>query len=128
LGLRFRGGPRGIRDERVYEASELLGITEYPNKYPRHISGGTARKASIARALVLNPDILLPDEPYSGLDASSIMNLQIILKRINSLRNVAMLIVSHQTEELTQISDRIYVLTHKPSRAKLVSASPFKII
>ena len=128
LGLKFRGLPQNIRDERVYQASELLGIREYLNKYPRHVSGGTARKASIARALVLNPDILLLDEPYSGLDVSSIKNLQIILKRINDLRNVAMLIVSHQIEELMQISDRIYVLTHKPCRVKLISTSPFNTI
>ncbi len=127
LGLRFRGVSHRGREDKVYEAATFLGITEYLNKYPRHVSGGTARKASIARALVLEPDILLLDEPYSGLDISSIDSLQSILTRVSKVRGVSMLIVSHQIDELAQIANKIYSLSHKPSRVKSCLYRPFDI-
>jgi len=127
LGLKFGNVPKEERDRRVYEAAEILGITEYLDKYPRHVSGGTARKASIARSLVLEPDILLLDEPYSGLDTSSIENLQEALRTISRVRGVSMLIVSHQVDELIKITDRIYILTPKPSRVRKCVSKPYGI-
>jgi len=127
LGLWFRGFPKRERDRRVYEVAEMLGIKEYLDKYPRHVSGGTARKASIARSLVLEPDILLLDEPYSGLDTMSIENLQDTLQTISRVRGVSMLIVSHQVDELIKIADRIYILTPKPCRVKMCVSKPYGI-
>uniref|UniRef100_A0A7J3ZIG1 ATP-binding cassette domain-containing protein n=1 Tax=Fervidicoccus fontis TaxID=683846 RepID=A0A7J3ZIG1_9CREN len=120
LGLKFRGVRGEELKRRVLEVARLLGIEEHLHKYPRQVSGGTARKASIARALVLGPDVLLLDEPYTGLDAFSISSLQATLKRLNRERGITMLVVSHQLDELTSIADRIYVLSHKPSRVKAV--------
>lgn len=120
LGLRFRGYSKSEVRVKVLRVARLLGIEGYLSKYPRQVSGGTARKASIARALVLEPDVLLLDEPYSGLDTTSIRSLQEVLKRLNESYSVAMLAVSHQLGELTSIADRIYVLSHKPSRVKSV--------
>ena len=120
LGLKFRGVGGDELRRRVREVSRLLGIEEHLYKYPRQVSGGTARKASIARALVLEPDVLLLDEPYTGLDAFSISSLQTILKKLNREYGVTMLVVSHQLGELTSIADRIYVLSHKPSRVKAI--------
>ncbi len=113
LGLKIRGLSRSVRREKVRGASKLLGISEYLSMYPLRVSGGTARKASIARALVLDPDILLLDEPYTGLDAKSIESLQSSLKKLKG--KVTMIIVSHQIRELAEVVDRIVVFSHKPT-------------
>ncbi len=114
LGLKLKGYPPNLIEERVKAVSTLLGIEEYLEKYPSKISGGTARKAAIARALVLKPDILLLDEPYTGLDEKSIRSLKEALNRLRG--KVTMVIVSHQLDELKENIDRVYVLSHKPTR------------
>ncbi len=120
LPLRIRGVSREESENMVEKVAELLGITEYLDKYPSQVSGGTARKASIARALVLEPDILLLDEPYTGLDAKTISSLQETLRNLRSREGITMIIVSHQLNELVEVTDKIYVLTHKPTRIKTV--------
>ena len=119
LGLVFRGAPRGLVEERVAWAARILGLEEHLDKYPRHVSGGTARKASIARALVLEPDVLLLDEPFTGLDLASVRAVTGVLRRLASM-NYSMVVVSHQIDELVELADRIYVLTPRPARVARV--------
>ena len=120
LGLKFKGLKKEEIESRVSDVAKLLGIEDYLKTYPRRVSGGIARKTSIARALVLNPDILLLDEPYTGLDLKSVSNLQELLRKINEEREVTMLIISHQLAELVNIANRIYVFSHKPARIKAI--------
>ena len=117
LGLVFRGVPREEARRRALEAARLLGIEEYLDYYPRQVSGGTARKASIARALALDPDVLLLDEPFTGLDLAS---TEALIKSLEGLarKGYTMVIVSHQLDELVRLADRVYVLTPRPSRVK----------
>lgn len=117
LGLRFRGVPEGERRRAVFEAAETLGISEYLGMYPRQVSGGTARKAAIARALVLGPDLLLLDEPFSGLDLGARSALSEALREIRG-RGTAMLVVSHQIGDLVGVADRVYAVTPRPARVR----------
>ena len=126
LGLKIRGVDEETREKLVIQASVLLGLKEYLDKYPNKVSGGTARKASIARSLVLRPGILLLDEPYAGLDSSSIKSLQKALRRLRD-KEITLITVSHQLDELLEITDEIYVFSHKPTRIiRIINNSKYK--
>lgn len=117
LGLKARHVPVEERRRRVAEAAELLGLTDYLDMYPGRVSGGTRRKAAIARALVLQPDALLLDEPYTGLDRRSVEALQGFIRRIRR-EGIAVLLVSHQLAELVEVADTVYVVTERPARIR----------
>jgi NitT/TauT family transport system ATP-binding protein len=118
IGMKISGAGEREIEERLSYVSELLSLNDHLDKYPNRVSGGTARKASIARALIIMPDILILDEPYTGLDSSSISILQTLLKNLKKEIRLGIIIVSHQVDELMEISDRIIVLTHRPARIK----------
>jgi len=98
------------------ELSEALGISEHLEKKVREVSGGTARKAALARSLITSPDILLLDEPYVGLDVDSVKSLQKSLMNLRKETGIGMIIVSHQLDEMREISDRAMVLSYRPAR------------
>ena len=114
LGLKFRGkncDPSGI--------AKMLGIEEFLDKYPKEVSGGTRRKAAIARALLLDFDVLILDEPFTGLDENSRGTLiSMIIELANSGK--AVLVVSHQLEELFKVAEKVYVLSGRPAEVKKV--------
>jgi len=114
LGLRFRG-----RDCEPLGVAKRLGIEGFLEKYPKEVSGGTRRKAAIARALLLDFNVLILDEPFTGLDQGSKESL---LSVITELANYgkSVLVVSHQLEELFRVSDRVYVISGRPARIRKV--------
>ncbi len=117
LGLKYRG----LRGEeligKVKEYSEMVGLSKSDLAlHPRKASGGTRRKAALARALVLEPEILLLDEPFTGLDVKARISLREALRLIWSEYELSTVIVSHQLEELLLLTGRVYVLTPKPAR------------
>ncbi len=114
LGLKFRG-----KDCEPLEVSKRLGIEEFLEKYPKEVSGGTRRKASIARALLLDFDVLILDEPFTGLDQASKESLLSIIRELAN-SGKAVLVVSHQLEELFRVADRVYVLGGRPAKVKKV--------
>ena len=116
LAARIRGIPRRTAEERLMEAADVLGLTQYLDMYPREVSGGTARKAAILMMLVLMPDILLLDEPFTGLDQDSISALQETIIKLKNIYKLTIITVSHMIDELYQVSERIYVMSHRPSR------------
>jgi len=120
LAAKLRRIPRDEADEKLERAARILGISEYLDYYPGQVSGGTARKAQILMALIVNPDILLLDEPFTGLDANAIEALQSTLRELRETFELTVVTVSHMIDELMALSDRIYVLTHKPARVKQV--------
>jgi len=124
LGLKYRGVNKKERMRKIYEISKSLGIMEYLNYYPSMLSGGTRRKISIARALVLKPDILLLDEPFVGIDIPTLRGLINTLKELPDKFDITLLIVSHQFTELARVVDKLYVFGGAP--AKIISKIDIK--
>ncbi len=101
-------------------AARLLNFVEHLDKYPWEVSGGTARKAAIARVLVLDPDILLLDEPLAGLDAATRRSLMESLYNVAKREGKTVVVVDHNFEVVSEYSDRVFVLPHPPARVEAV--------
>lgn len=110
LGLALRGVPRAERWPRVDRALGRLGIAHLAERSALTLSGGEAQRLSIARALVLDPEILFLDEPFSGLDAPTREALVADLGRVLRDEHVTTLLVTHDREEARALADRLAVL------------------
>lgn len=97
-------------DKKVREIIETVGLEEHIYKKPKQLSGGQQQRVAIARTLVLNPDIILFDEPMSALDAEIKVVLRQQLKEIQQKMKITMVYVTHDQEEAFALSDRIMVL------------------
>ena len=119
LGLEARGVPRAKRSELALQAIDSIGLDGFESAYPRELSGGMRQRVGFARALVLHPDALFMDEPFSALDVLTAENLRREVLRIwddaNSNIN-AVLIITHNIEEAVQMADRVIVLGSHPGR------------
>ncbi len=110
---------RGIYKENknlVNEYLELVGLKDFASAYPHQLSGGMAQRASIARALVGHPKVLLLDEPLGALDAFTRMNMQDEILRIRSEKNMTMIMVTHDVDEAIYLSDKIVVMSPRPAK------------
>lgn len=117
LGLEARGVPREERHKRALEAIDAIGLDGFESAYPKELSGGMKQRIGIARALVLRPDALFMDEPFSALDVLTAENLrQEVLKLWNNNQSgiKSILIVTHNIEEAVQMADRVVVLGSHP--------------
>ncbi|ASJ02014.1 hypothetical protein A3L09_01410 [Thermococcus profundus] len=114
LPLKFRG-----RDCSPEELAERLGLKGYLDLYPKEVSGGNRRKAAILRAILMDADVTVLDEPFTGLDTASIEALLALISELKGRGN-AFLIVSHQLDELFRVADRVYVLSGRPALVKKV--------
>lgn len=95
---------------RALEVIEHMGLIEHKDKLPRMLSGGQQQRAAIARTMVLNPDIILFDEPMSALDVETRLSLRAELKRIQKEFGTTMIYITHDQEEAFAMSDRIMVM------------------
>jgi len=108
--LRFKGMPREQINDRVASWLERLGITHLRNRRASQLSGGEAQRASLARALALQPDLLLLDEPFSALDAPTRQHLLQDLRSLLSDTPVATVFVTHDQDEALALGDRVAVI------------------
>ena len=108
------------RTRRVDEVLELVGLTKFGKKYPHQLSGGMQQRVGIARALALDPEILLMDEPFSALDEFTKEKLQIDLLRIWQETKKTILFVTHNIRESVFLSDDVVVLSPHPGRVSAV--------
>jgi NitT/TauT family transport system ATP-binding protein len=102
----------------VEDALALVGLSDFGGSYPHELSGGMKQRVSLARALVTEPEILLMDEPLTGLDLRSREELQDEIIRIWSSKKVTLLLVTHDPAEAIRLADRIIVLSPRPTRIR----------
>src|SRR5262249_51867638 len=95
---------------KVQESLDLVGMSDYGQRYPQQLSGGQQQRVALARALVLEPKILLLDEPFSNLDAALRVYLREELRRIQQRVRITTIFVTHDQEEALTLADRIAVM------------------
>lgn len=110
LGLKVRDYDKNKTDEMVETALEKMGIRDLSNKYPAELSGGQNQRVAIARSLVLNPDLLLMDEPFSALDALTREEMQNLILKIHKENKLSYLIVTHNIDEAVFLGQEIAVM------------------
>jgi NitT/TauT family transport system ATP-binding protein len=121
LGLQARAVPPAERQKRALEMIDVIGLDGFEEAYPKELSGGMRQRVGFARALVVQPDALLMDEPFSALDVLTAENLRTELLSLwggKDFPTKAILIVTHNIEEAVQMADRIFVLASNPGRFK----------
>ncbi len=119
FGLKARKIYREKKQD-VMDIIKLVGLSGFEDSYPHQISGGMQQRASLARALVGHPKVLLLDEPLGALDAFTRMNLQDEILRIKNENDMTMLMVTHDVDEAIYMSDRVVVMSARPSRVEAV--------
>jgi NitT/TauT family transport system ATP-binding protein len=116
FGLEVAGMPRADRTARARQALARVDLTGFESKYPRQLSGGMRQRVGIARALVMQPDVLLLDEPFGALDAQTRLVLQEQLARLVETSGTTAILVTHSIEEALLLADTILVMTARPGR------------
>lgn len=111
FGLRYRDVPRKDIKRRVTEALELVQLPDLGERHPRQPSGGQQQRIALARAIVIQPDVLLLDEPLSALDANLREDMRVELKRIQHQLGITTLFVTHDQSEALAMSDSIVVMS-----------------
>lgn len=102
----------------VNEMIRLVGLEGFEKSFPHQLSGGMCQRAALARALAVNPKVLLLDEPLGALDAFTRMNMQDELLNIKKKRNTTMIMVTHDVDESIYLSDRIVVMSSRPAKVE----------
>jgi sulfate transport system ATP-binding protein len=110
FGLRIRRRPRAEIRAKVDELLEIVGLTGYQGRYPSQLSGGQRQRMALARALAVEPRVLLLDEPFGALDAKVRAELRAWLRRLHDEVHVTTVLVTHDQEEAMDVADRIAVM------------------
>ncbi|MFE7561527.1 ABC transporter ATP-binding protein [Kitasatospora sp. NPDC057500] len=110
FGLRMRGTGKAERLKRAQELLELVGLPQHAGRYPHQMSGGQQQRIALARALALQPRVLLLDEPLSALDAKVRLSLREEIRRLQQELGITTLFVTHDQEEALSMADRVAVL------------------
>jgi sulfonate transport system ATP-binding protein len=125
LNLRANRVERKERDAICEHYLELMGLADFANSYPKHLSGGMRQRLAIARAYAVKPQFLLMDEPFGALDAQTRANMQNLLLKVLASEGKTVMLITHSVEEAIYLSSRIVVVTARPARIKQIIDVPF---
>ena len=120
LGLEYHGVAGSERARRVREAVTLAGLDGFEDAFPATLSGGMRQRVALMRTLVVDPEILLMDEPFGALDTHTKINLHGELLRLWEGRRQTVVFVTHDLSEAITLADRVVVMTRRPGRGKLI--------
>jgi len=120
FGLEVRGVPKAEREAIARRYVAEVGLSGFEEKYPHELSGGMRQRVGLARALAVDADVLLMDEPFSAVDEQTRRQFQEDLIRLREVENKTFLFVTHSIEEAVYLSDRIVLLSPRPGRVSRV--------
>jgi ABC-type nitrate/sulfonate/bicarbonate transport system ATPase subunit len=118
LGVR-KMKEKDAMEELVQQNIDIVGLTGFEYHYPHQLSGGMQRRAELARALVVNPDILFMDEPFAGLDFLTRVNLREEIINMHMLIKKTIIFITHDIDEALIMGDRLVVFSDRPAKVKL---------
>ncbi|HEX3357650.1 MAG TPA: ABC transporter ATP-binding protein [Tepidisphaeraceae bacterium] len=118
FGLKMAGFPKSERKDRVAEALKMVHLSHIAKKYPHQLSGGMRQRVSIARALVIQPAVLLMDEPFAALDAQTRFHLHEELQELWLKTHKTILFITHSIAEAVRLADRVVVMHAHPGRIR----------
>ena len=114
------GRRRGDLRPRALELLESVGLKDFANAYPHELSGGMKQRAAIARALLLQPKLLLMDEPFGALDALTREQMRIDLEALWLTHRMTVVFITHSIDEAVLLADRVIVMTPRPGRVEQI--------
>jgi NitT/TauT family transport system ATP-binding protein len=112
--------PEAERDRRISHYIKLVGLQGFEKAYPQELSGGMKQRLEVARALAVNPDMLLLDEPFGALDSITRLIMRGELLRIWEAEKKTIVFVTHDIEEAVQLSDRVVVMSARPAKIQQI--------
>ena len=116
VGLKRRGATRQAREKAIDRFLELVGLKDFGSYLPREISGGMKQRVALARVLILEPEVLLMDEPFAALDAQTREEMQNLLLSLQQQVSHTILFVTHDVNEAVLLADRILLMGKDPGR------------
>jgi len=120
FGLELRGEAKGAREHTARELIGTVGLAGFEHHYPRQLSGGMQQRVGLARALAVDPEILLMDEPFGAVDAQTRRLLQEDLLQVLDRTPKTVVFVTHSMEEAVRLGDRVVLMTPRPGRIQTI--------
>jgi NitT/TauT family transport system ATP-binding protein len=125
LQLKANRAMTAERDEICDHYLSMMGLTDFANAFPKHLSGGMRQRLAIARAYAVKPQFLLMDEPFGALDAQTRSNMQNLLLQVLHSEKKTVMLITHSVEEAIYMASKIVVVTARPARIKQIIDVPF---
>ncbi|KYK44409.1 ABC transporter ATP-binding protein [Bradyrhizobium liaoningense] len=116
--LKLKGVAKAERHQRAMEFIDLVGLRGFEHHHPSEMSGGMNQRVGIARALLMNPSVILMDEPFAALDAQTKLEMQEELVAIWQKRRCTIVFVTHSVDEALVLGNKIVVMTRRPGRIR----------